>query len=203
MPVRAGPQRRHHGQRQHLQPPAEEVLRGQGLVAHLVVVLRARIGHVDRHLGGDLGLELDLVGGRVPPGEVAKLPGCARGRRGAGSAMKPPWCRMLDQRVALTRHDGARPAARTQPASRRCACTGRSPGRPHVRRRISRKLPGCGSPENSWWRYMEPKKKRKTISPSRSRSACGQLLSSSKPVPFTNSLTSTRSCDSEVITSGT
>ena len=40
----------------------------------------------------------------------------------------------------------------------------------------SRKLPGCGSPENSWWRYIEPKKKRKRISPSRSRSAAGRAL---------------------------
>ena len=41
------------------------------------------------------------------------------------------------------------------------------------------------------------------ISPMRSRSAWGRSLSSSKPTPSTNSLTSTRSRESELMTSGT
>ena len=41
---------------------------------------------------------------------------------------------------------------------------------------ISMKLPGCGSPENWWWRYMQPKKKRKMISPTRSRVSWSSLL---------------------------
>ena len=47
----------------------------------------------------------------------------------------------------------------------------------------SMKLPGCGSPENWWWRYMQPKKKRKTISPIRSRVAWSISFIASKPAP--------------------
>ena len=50
---------------------------------------------------------------------------------------------------------------------------------------------------------MQPKKKRKTISPTRSRVAWSICLIASKPAPETYSLTSTRSRDSEVTTSGT
>ena len=53
------------------------------------------------------------------------------------------------------------------------------------------KLPGCGSPENWWWRYMQPKKKRKTISPIRSRVAWSICFIASKPAPCTNSVTIT------------
>ena len=45
----------------------------QRLVAHLAEVLRARVGHVDHHLGGDLGPQLDLLVGQVPPGGVQEL----------------------------------------------------------------------------------------------------------------------------------
>ena len=50
---------------------------------------------------------------------------------------------------------------------------------------------------------MQPMKKRKTISPTRSRQAWSRSLIASKPAPRTNSVTITRSRDSDVITSGT
>ena len=62
-----------HGQREHLHAAAEDVVGRQRLVAHLAEVLRARVGHVDHHLRGDLRLELDLLVGHVPPGRVEEL----------------------------------------------------------------------------------------------------------------------------------
>jgi hypothetical protein len=50
---------------------------------------------------------------------------------------------------------------------------------------------------------MQPKKKRKTISPTRSRVTWSIALIASNPAPRTNSVTITRSRESCVITSGT
>ena len=50
---------------------------------------------------------------------------------------------------------------------------------------------------------MQPMKKRKTISPTRSRVAWSRSLMSSNPAPRTNSVTITFSRESEVMTSGT
>ena len=50
---------------------------------------------------------------------------------------------------------------------------------------------------------MQPKKKRKTISPTRSRASWSISLIVSKPAPVTNSLTITFSRESEETTSGT
>ena len=50
---------------------------------------------------------------------------------------------------------------------------------------------------------MHPKKKRKTISPTRSRVSWSSSLIASKPSPVTYSVTSTFSRDSDETTSGT
>ncbi len=63
-------------------------------------------------------------------------------------------------------------------------------------------MPGCGSAEKRRVRYSDPMKKRKTISPKRSRSGAGSCLTWSKPIPSMNSVTRTRSPDSSVTTSG-
>ncbi len=73
VPVAARPQLAHDRQREHLQPAAEEVVGRQRLVAHLREVRRARVGHLDHHLGRDLGREGDLLVLEVPPRHVADL----------------------------------------------------------------------------------------------------------------------------------
>src|SRR3954447_7376518 len=73
VPVARRAQLRHDGQREHLEPAAEEMVGRQRLVAHLAEVPRARIGHLDDHLGRDLGIEPDLLVAAVPPCEVVEL----------------------------------------------------------------------------------------------------------------------------------
>src|SRR5215210_7802472 len=67
------PQLGEHGEREHLDAAAEQVVGGQRLVAHLPEVRGAGVGHVDHHLGGDLRLELDLLVEHVPPGRIQEL----------------------------------------------------------------------------------------------------------------------------------
>ncbi len=73
MEVAAGAQLREDRERQHLDAATEEVVGRQRLVAHLAEVLRARIGHVDHHLRGDLRSELEVLVEHVPPGRVEEL----------------------------------------------------------------------------------------------------------------------------------
>src|SRR5512132_3480384 len=73
VPVAAGPQLAQHRERQHLQPPAEEMVRRQRLVAHLREEAGPRIRQLDHHPRRDLRLELDLLVDRVPPRDLAEL----------------------------------------------------------------------------------------------------------------------------------
>jgi hypothetical protein len=73
VPVRARAELTEHGEGEHLHAPAEDVVRGQPLVAHRPEVLRARVGHVDHHLRRDLRAEADLLVEEVPPRRVLEL----------------------------------------------------------------------------------------------------------------------------------
>ena len=169
-------------------------------------VARARVGHVDHHLRRDLAASASTV-------LVAWCTTRSRPRELAQQLLRVDAVRLRQEaRPASRRVQRVAVAARSPRAGRRARARpargamrlnrpkSRNATRPSA---SSMKLPGWGSPENWRWRYRQPKKKRKTISPMRSRSACGRALSSSKPAPLTNSLTITRSRESELTTSGT
>ena len=178
-PVEVGRQRScdEHGEREHLDAAAEQVVGGQRLVAHLAEVLRARVGHVDHHLRRDLRRErrsprrARTTTSRRGTAPAACRAGSAPGARGSRSRPR--------SRAAARRRP--RGPARWQASSSSISSLGMTLKRPKSRNATGRppcsmKLPGCGSPENWWWRYMQPKKKRKTISPTRSRVAWSIVL---------------------------
>ena len=166
VPVGARAQLREHRQREHLHAPAEQVLRAHVLVAHLAEVARARVRALDHHLRGDLGRQLDrFVGGRVPPDRVPDERQQVVGVDPLGFGQE---ARLGEQLV----QGGASPSttARWQASSSSTASASMRLNSPKSRNATrpsssSRKFPGCGSPENCRWRYRQPRKKRKTISP--------------------------------------
>src|SRR6188472_1775827 len=97
VPVALRAQLGHDREREHLQAPPEEVVGGQRLVAHLPEVARARVGHLDDDVGRDLGLELELLVSRVPPGQVVELGEDALFVVVGGIAHPPPLVEVLDQ----------------------------------------------------------------------------------------------------------
>ena len=99
VPVAGRAQLAHHGERQRLGAPAEEVVGRQVLVAHLRVVARARVAHVDHDLGRDLGRQLDLGVARVPPGDVLELAQDLLGRVAVGLGEEAAGVQVLDQRA--------------------------------------------------------------------------------------------------------
>ena len=119
----------------------------------------------------------DLVSGRVPPDRVADERQQVLGvdplgfGQEAGLAEQP-----VQRRAHRPRRPPAGRRARAPPA--RASMRLNSPKSRNATRpsSSSRKLPGCGSPENWRWRYRQPRKKRNTISPMRSRSACERCL---------------------------
>ncbi len=124
------------------------------------------------------------------------------GRKRSGCARKP-----VSDQISCSRSPSPSWPARWHASSSSISSFGITLNRPKSRNATlpsgsSMKLPGCGSPENWWWRYMQPKKKRKTISPTRSRVAWSISLIASNPAPRTNSVTITFSRERLVITSG-
>jgi pyruvate kinase len=89
VPVAAGAQLAHHGEREHLHAAAEQVVGGQVLVAHLAEVARARVAHVDHDLGRDLRRQRDVFVARVPPGRVVELLEHLLGVERSGSGGSP------------------------------------------------------------------------------------------------------------------
>ncbi len=181
-----GAQLGEHGERQHLHAPPEEVLGAHVLVAHLAEVAWSagrsfRSSPAWRSRASAATASSAVVYHQIASSMNAEQVRRGRRARGRAGSRTPPAARAAP---------GASPSA-----TARCAASSSSTGsgsmrlnRPKSRNATrpsasSMKLPGCGSPENWRWRYRQPRKKRNTISPMRSRSACGRPLSSSKPTP--------------------
>ena len=149
----------HHGERHHLQAPAEEVLGRERLAPHLVERRRAS-GRRSRgrsaspcpgsssstsSRGEPPRVAAELVEDRL--GRRARVVGQHPGRRASARSCSSPRPSTPSRWIASSRSAAAAEIRLNRPKSRNAMRPSSS----------SSEFPGCGSPENAWWRYIAPK----------------------------------------------